>query len=124
MGHCWLLLNHKPWRGQNDSLSNFTKTVGNEQQEAHQLIGRAMQNATPLNLKIFRYSVTLVILRQTVAELLDSLLAGPVLRTFVQYSVAFCSRPKAANDVISGVAVDYVRMNVLVKFINSRSNRS
>ena len=35
--------------------------------------------------------VKLVILRKTVAELFDSLQAAPVLRTFLQYLVAFRS---------------------------------
>ena len=36
------------------------------------------------------------------AAFLDSLAGGPVLRTFVQYLIAFCSRPETASDVISG----------------------
>ena len=44
-------------------------------------------------------------LRQTVTELFDSVPAGPVVRHFVEYSIAFCSRPKAANDIISGMFV-------------------
>ena len=43
-------------------------------------------------------------------------LAGPVSRTFVQYLIAFCSRPEVDNDVMSDVAVDYVGMDVHVKF--------
>ena len=42
----------------------------------------------------------LVILRQTATELCASMTAAPVLRTFVQYPVAFCSRPEAALDVV------------------------
>ena len=60
----------------------------------------------------------------TVAKLFDSLPPEPVIRTFVQYLIAFCSRPKAASDIISGVAVEQVGMGVLIKFCNSRSNRS
>ena len=43
---------------------------------------------------------------QTVGELLDSLLAVPVLRTFLQYLIAFYSRPEAASDVVSDVAAE------------------
>ena len=42
------------------------------------------------------------VLGYTVADLLDSLPAAPVLRTFVQYLIALCSRLEAACDVISG----------------------
>ena len=58
------------------------------------------------------------------AELFDSLPAGPILRTFVQYLIAFCSRLEVACDVIFGVAVDQVGMDVPVKFGDSRSNCS
>ena len=33
-------------------------------------------------------------------------LAGPVLHTFVQYLIAFCSRPETPSDVISGTDVE------------------
>ena len=64
------------------------------------------------------------------AELFDSLWAAtPVLRTFVQYLAAFCSRSETVSDVISGVvvrsyAVKSVGMDVLVKSGDSRSNSS
>ena len=48
------------------------------------------------------------------AELFDSLPAGPVLCTFMHYS---------ANDVISGMAIDSVGTEIC-KFGDSRSNRS
>ena len=35
---------------------------------------------------------------------------------------AICCRPEVDNDVISGVAVDNVGMDVLIKLGNSRSN--
>ena len=38
-------------------------------------------------------------------RLFDSLPAAPVLLTCVQYLIAFCSRPEAANDVVSGTVV-------------------
>ena len=41
-------------------------------------------------------------------DLFDSLLIGPVLRTFLQYSVAFCSRLKADIYVISSAFVRLV----------------
>ena len=68
--------------------------------------------------------LTLVILGQTVVELLDSLPAAPILRNFVQYSLAFCSRQEAASGVISGVAVVRTGTDVHVKFRDSRPNRS
>ena len=57
----------------------------------------------PLNLKISADILCVisgdVILLRTAAESFDSLPAGPVLRDFIQYSVAFCSRPEVAIDV-------------------------
>ena len=50
--------------------------------------------------------------------------ATPVLRTFVQYLIAFCSPPEAASEVISGVVVDPIRIKFHVKLGDSRSNRS
>ena len=64
-----------------------------------------------------------MILGITVAKLLNSLPAGTVLRNFVEYLIAFCSRPETAGDVISGVATQLGR-DVGVKFCISRSNRS
>ena len=49
---------------------------------------------------------------------------GPVLRTFVQYLITFCSRLGKASVVIFGVIVDPTGMNVPVKLGDSRSNRS
>ena len=48
--------------------------------------------------------------------------AGPVLRTFMQYLMTFCSRPEVDNDVISGVDVDNVGMDVGLKFGDFRPN--
>ena len=67
---------------------------------------------------------SVVILRQTVADLFDSLPAGPALCTFMQYPVIFCSRPEEAGDVMSCMVVDYIGVGVRVKFSDSRSNRS
>ena len=36
------------------------------------------------------------------AEFFDSLTGRTHFRTFVQYFIAFCSRPEAVNDVICG----------------------
>ena len=51
------------------------------------------------------------------AELLDSLPAAPVLRTFVEYLFAFCSRLEAASDVISGI---YMRLTIPDKCVQFR----
>ena len=53
-------------------------------------------------------------------ELFTSMPAGLVLRPYMQYSVAVCSQPEAAGDVISDVAVEYVSMDVHAKFVDSR----
>ena len=50
------------------------------------------------------------------------LFAGPVLRTCVQYSIGFYSRPEAAIDVMSS---NFVRLNVrdeAIKFRDLRLN--
>ena len=47
--------------------------------------------------------------------------------TFVQYLIAFCSRPEVVSDVISSANVGQVCLDVpvkSVKFGDSRSNRS
>ena len=70
-------------------------------QEAHQLMTKRL--ATQLeNLYIqHTISVSLVMIsRQTLAELFDSLLAWHTLRTFMQCSVTFCSWQEAASDLI------------------------
>ena len=80
---------------------------------------------------------------QTAAELLRLCEQLHDSGTCRQYSLPICSRPKADsdvgggifggcfrynfrrevdNDVISGVVVDYVRIDISVKFGNSRSN--
>ena len=85
-----------------------------------------MQNVTAFNFKISADILChlKVILRQTVTELFHSLLAGPVLRTFVQYSIAFCTRQEAANDVMSGLFVRLIVPNKIVKFRDPCLNRS
>ena len=50
------------------------------------------------------------------AELLDSLPAGPVLRTCMQYSIAFCSRLEAASDVKSDKFGQLIVSDQVVKF--------
>ena len=46
----------------------------------------------------------------------STLLVGPVLRYFVPHLVAFSSRPEAASDVVSGVAVEEAGVDVLEIF--------
>ena len=46
------------------------------------------------------------------SKLHNDLPAGPSLRTFVLYSIIICSRPEATSDVISGVVVEGVDMDV------------
>ena len=46
--------------------------------------------------------------------------AGPVLRTFALYLIAFCSRPEIASDVISGKFLDPVVQDKSVKFHDPR----
>ena len=50
--------------------------------------------------------------------------AGPVLRTVEQYLMAFCSRPKAASDVVSGRFVKPLVIDTVVKFCHPRLNHS
>ena len=58
------------------------------------------------------------------AELLDCLPAPRVLCTFVQYSIAFCSRPEGATRVMHGRCVRQIVPNKAVKFRDTRLNRS
>ena len=58
------------------------------------------------------------------AELLDTLPVGPVLRTFVQYLIGFCSRPEAASNFISSTAAAQVGVDRPVSFGDFRSNSS
>ena len=60
----------------------------------------------------------------SVTELFNYLPAALVLLTFVRYLVAFCSLLEAASDVISGMAVEWGGVDVHIKFVDSRSNRS
>ena len=46
------------------------------------------------------------------------------LRTFVQYVIAFRSRPEKPSDVISGTFVEPVIRDTYVAFCDLRSNRS
>ena len=48
---------------------------------------------------------------------------SPVLRTFVQYLIAFFSRPEVASDVISGNFVGPIVHDTPVKFRDPRLNR-
>ena len=58
------------------------------------------------------------------AESFNSLLAAPVLRTFVHYLISFCSRPETACDVIFDKFVRLTVPSECVKFRDPRSNRS
>ena len=51
-------------------------------------------------------------------------MAGAVLRTFVQYFIAFYSRPETASDFISGEFVGPIVHDTTVKFRDPRLNRS
>ena len=53
-------------------------------------------------------------MRQTVPELFDSVSVsdGPVLCTFMQYLITFCSLLEVASDVISGEAKEDVCLHV------------
>ena len=59
-----------------------------------------------------------------VAELFESFPASPVLRTFVQYLIAFCSRLERATDALSSRYIEQVCVGVHVKPCDSRSNDS
>ena len=50
------------------------------------------------------------------AELLESLPAAPILRTFVQYLISFCSQQEVAADVIPSSFVRFVVLDECVKF--------
>ena len=66
----------------------------------------------------------MAIFRQTVAELFNFMPAGPVSCTFMQYSVALCTLLEVASGVISGVIVEVIDVDIVVKFDGSTSNRS
>ena len=66
----------------------------------------------------------ITILPQTVTESCASMPAAPVLRTFVQHVIAFCSRLEAASDAISGTLMRMDVSDKCVKFRDPRLNRS
>ena len=66
----------------------------------------------------------MAIFRQTVAELFNFMPAGSVSCTFMQYSVALCTLLEVASGVISGVIVEVIDVDIVVKFDGSTSNRS
>ena len=77
-------------------------------------LGQAKRRATQLE-NLCRHSLSLV------GDLVDDwtirfFAAGPVLRTFMQYSTAFCSRLEAANDRMSGLFVGLIVPDTAVKF--------
>ena len=47
---------------------------------------------------------------------------APILRTFVQFLIAFCSRLEAASDIISGRLVKLAVLNKCEKFWDPRLN--
>ena len=49
--------------------------------------------------------------------------ANSVLHTFVQYLIAFCSRPKADSDIVLGNFVRMLVRDKTVKFRDHRLNR-
>ena len=57
------------------------------------------------------------------AELFDCVAAAPVLRTFVQNLIAFCSRPQVC-DVMSGRFVGLTVPEQFVKFLDPPLNNS
>ena len=71
------------------------------------------------------HCVITVILPQTVTELCISMPATPVLRTFVQYLTAFCSRPETTSPyVIYGKFVRSIVSDKLVKCRDPSLNQS
>ena len=66
-----------------------------------------------------------MILRQRVAAcLFDPLPAEFAIRTAIQYSITFCDLQEVDNEVISGVVVDDVGLDISVKFCCSTSKIS
>ena len=61
---------------------------------------------------------------QTVTELCASMAPAPVLRTVVQYLIAFCSRQEPASDIISGRFVRLAILDKCKKNCDHRLNRS
>ena len=49
---------------------------------------------------------------------------GPVVRSFVQYLIAFCSRPKTASGVISSGIVGPILQDKPVELCDPRLNHS
>ena len=84
--------------------------------------GFAKRHATLYNLG--RRSVELMILHQTVTELCAYMPAAPVLCTFVQHLIAFCCRPEASGDVISGKFVPPIVHDKIEKFRDPGLNHS
>ena len=58
------------------------------------------------------------------AELFDSLACRTSFTHFCKYEIAFCSRPEAASDVISGTFVSPIIRDKHVKFRDPCLNRS
>ena len=94
-------------------------------QEGHPLVrsGKTQRHSNWKPLQTFCASLV-VTLHLTVADLFDSLLSGPVLRTVMQYSMTICSRPEAAIDVISDRFLWLIFPDKNIKFCDPHLNRS
>ena len=67
----------------------------------------------------------LVILGETMTKLFDPLASRTRFTHFcVRYLIAFCSRPEAASEVISGIGGKQVIPDKYVKFGDFRPSRS
>ena len=58
------------------------------------------------------------------AELFDSLPVAPVLSTFMQYFIAFCSRPEAYSEIIPNGFEEHIVADKYVKFRDPRLHHS
>ena len=79
-------------------------------------IDTARQNAAPFNFTV-KFSVSLLVISRW-PNYAASVLAAPVLRTIVQYLIAFCSRPETASDIISGRLVGPIVHDKHVNFLS------
>ena len=86
-------------------------------------LGKTSRHLTLQSRQTFNVSL-LVMLRQTLAELGAPMPVTSVLRTFVQYLIAFCSQPDTASDIIFGMFVGPIVDDMPVKLRDSRLNRS
>ena len=90
------------------------------------LIGWARQNAAQLNWKI-SVDILCVIsgdLTSNQAQIIQPFAGWIRLRTFIQHSTKFCSRPEAAIGIISGKCMRHSIGDKAVKLGDPRLNRS